>query len=632
VTTTTRPLLGERDLAAPLAWRNGHAVSGHAFLAAAAALAERLPPQGRAINLCQDRLHFALGLAACLQRGQTSLMPPNALPATLRQLPAEGAPPYVLADDAELDSGGLPVVRVDFDIGHPAPTPASATEVPRVAAALEAVCLLTSGSTGAPQPHGKRFGPLVLNIGAEAARLAEWLGRPSLHGLNIVATVPAQHSYGLESSVLLALLGGASFDAGRPFYPADIAAVLARLPRPRALVTTPFHLKALVQSGVALPVVDLVLSATAPLSPQLAAAAEAAMHGCLGEIYGCTEAGQVAARRTTQGDQWTTLGELRITREAMPDGDERFVVQGGHVTEPTPLADLLVLHDERRFQLLGRANDLIHVAGKRSSLAHLNFHLNRIEGVEDGAFWLPEAGDLPSERSDVEAVHRPIAFVVAPRLTARQVIAALRKEIESAFVPRRVVHVEALPREATGKLTVGTLRQFALATLQAAGVPTAQARSAAGRQAAVESEMQGDGDGENNGASEQEADAAFPIADDHPAFAGHFPGQPLLPGVALLSLVLRALDRRPALRARLGAEPPLVIEQVKFLAPVGPGDTVHVRLRAHGTGVAFECRVGERTAARGQLGRGEGPSGHAPGAAEDHPSASAAARSPQGPA
>jgi hypothetical protein len=61
--------------------------------------------------------------------------------------------------------------------------------------------------------------------------------------VNIVATVPPQHSYGFESSVLLALLGGAAFDSGRPFYPADIVAALERLPRPRALVTTPFHLK-----------------------------------------------------------------------------------------------------------------------------------------------------------------------------------------------------------------------------------------------------------------------------------------------------------------------------------------------------------------------------------------------------
>jgi acyl-coenzyme A synthetase/AMP-(fatty) acid ligase len=109
---------------------------------------------------------------------------------------------------------------------------------------------------------------------AEAERLADLMGLPSLAGLNIVATVPPQHSYGFESSVLLALLGGAAFDSGRPFYPADIVAALERLPRPRALVTTPFHLKTLLLSGLELPPVDLVLSATAPLSPQLAAEAE----------------------------------------------------------------------------------------------------------------------------------------------------------------------------------------------------------------------------------------------------------------------------------------------------------------------------------------------------------------------
>ncbi|MBI5719809.1 MAG: acyl-CoA synthetase [Burkholderiales bacterium] len=661
----TLPLLAERDLAAPLAWRDGRPVSGHAFLAAAARLAERLPAEGRPINLCQDRLHFALGLAAALQRGQASLMPPNALPATLRQLPADGPPPYVLADAQGLDSGGLPVVQVGFDEAAAAlaSAPAPATPMPRIDAALEAVCLLTSGSTGAPQPHAKRFGPLTLNIGAEAARLAEWLRRPTLHGLAIVATVPAQHSYGLESSVLLALLGGAAFDAGRPFYPADIASALARLPRPRALVTTPFHLKALVQSGVALPPVDLVLSATAPLSPQLAAQAESAMNACLGEIYGCTEAGQVAARRTTEGETWTTLGELRIEREADgsrgdggEDGDdhreeaaERFIVCGGHVTEPTPLADLLVLHDERHFRLLGRANDLIHVAGKRSSLAHLNFHLNRIDGVEDGAFWLPEAGDLPALAggTEVEAVHRPIAFVVAPRLGARQVVEALRAELEPAFVPRRVVHVPALPREATGKLTVSALRTWAIAMLTGAGTPAAASASApapraepapaldegasgAGHEGAGKSEGEGEAESTNERTNERtnESEDEYPIDAAHPAFAGHFPGHPLLPGVVLLSLVMRSVQRRPGWLARLGAasgavsgapaSAPLAIEQVKFLAPVGPGARVRVRLSlapreqgARGAAVTFECRVGEgageHVAARGVLGPGRSP-------------------------
>jgi 3-hydroxymyristoyl/3-hydroxydecanoyl-(acyl carrier protein) dehydratase len=567
VTAAGLPLLAARDLASPLAWRNGAAIGSGQFIAEAQVLAERLPASGRPLNLCQDRYHFALGLAAALLRGQTSLMPPNALPETLRQAPPDGAAPYVMSDDPASGAGELPVLRIERPPGV-----APAREVPLLPASLQAVCLLTSGSTGAPQPHARRWGPLVANVRAEAERLAELMARPSIAGLNVVATVPAQHSYGLESTVLLAWLGGAAFDAGRPFYPADIAEALARLPRPRALVTTPFHLKTLLLSGVALPGVDLVLSATAPLSPQLAATAEAAFGGLLAEIYGCTEAGQVAARRTTAGETWTTLGELRITHDpgSGPD-NERWIVAGGHVVEPTPLADVLELQaprDGRQFRLLGRANDLIHVAGKRSSLAHLNFHLNRIEGVEDGAFWLPD--------DEAEGVVRPVAFVVAPTLTPRQVIGALRAQLEPAFVPRRVVQVAALPREATGKLTAAALRRFALQALAAA----AAADPGSGPSGCTE----------------------FEIPADHPAFAGHFPGRPVLPGAVLLSLVLEALERQPALRSRLGPHPS--IDSAKFLAPVGPGARLVAQLRGHGSGVAFEVHQHGIAVARGQLSAG----------------------------
>ena len=551
--TAALPLLAARELAAPIAWLRGEPVSAALFIAEAQALASQLPPRGRPINLCQDRYRFALGLAAALLRGQTSLMPPNALPETLQQLQADPNPadaPYALVDDAALDVGGLTALFVARPAGV-----LPATSVPLIAADLEAVCLLTSGSTGPPQPHGKRWGPLVANIAAEAARLAELIEQPSVAGLNILATVPAQHSYGFESSVLLALLGGAAFDAGRPFYPADIADALRMLPQPRALVTTPFHLKTLLLAGVALPPVDLVLSATAPLSPQLAAQAEQAFDGRLVEIYGCTEAGQVAARRTTAGDTWTALGELRLWREDTGAG-ERFLVAGGHVTLPTPLADVLVLHDERRFRLLGRANDLIHVAGKRSSLAHLNFHLNRIEGVDDGAFWMPD--------DEADGVTRPVAFVVAPALSARQIVLALREHLEPAFVPRRVVHVDALPREATGKLTVQTLARFARERLA--------------------------------------DDTEIEIPADHPSFAGHFPGQPVLPGVVLLSLLMQAVAARPALRDKLGATPQ--IDQVKFLAPVGPGARLRVVLHEQDRRLDFELRHGDITVARGQLSAG----------------------------
>ena len=63
------------------------------------------------------------------------------------------------------------------------------------------------------------------------------------------------------------------------------------------------------------------------------------------------------------------------------------------------------------------------------------------------------------------------------------------------------------------------------------------------------------------------------VAADHPAFAGHFPGQPLLPGVVLLAEVLEVLLRRRA--AALGPQPR--VSAVKFLAPVRPGAALEVR-------------------------------------------------------
>jgi acyl-coenzyme A synthetase/AMP-(fatty) acid ligase/3-hydroxymyristoyl/3-hydroxydecanoyl-(acyl carrier protein) dehydratase len=545
------PLLAARELAAPLAWRRGVAISAAAFLGQAQALARQLPASGRPINLCQDRYGFALGLAAALLRGQTSLMPPNALPETLATLLEQGEEtqhrPYAMVDDAALDVGGLQRVFV-----KPDETANDATEVPAIPTDLEAVRLLTSGSTGTPQAHGKRWGALALNIAAEAERLAELCGRASLAGLTLVATVPAQHSYGFESTVLLALLGGACFDAGRPFYPADIATALAAVPAPRALVTTPFHLKTLLQAGVELPPVALLLSATAPLSPQLAQQAEAATGGTLVEIYGCTEAGQVATRRTTAGQTWQTLGQLRVERDPA-SLEERFLVSGGHVLEPTPLADVLDLQTPTHFGLLGRANDLIHVAGKRSSLAHLNFHLNRIAGIEDGVFWMPE------EQAD--GIARPVAFVVSSALDAKQVVELLREHIEPAFLPRRVVQVSALPRDATGKLSAQALARFARDALCKGG--------------------------------------HFFVAADHPVFAGHFPGQPVLPGVALLAFVMRALDEQPLLAARLGATPQ--INNVKFLSPVMPGTALQVLLVPQGSGVGFELQAGGLVAAKGLL-------------------------------
>lgn len=92
---------------------------------------------------------------------------------------------------------------------------------------------------------------------------------------------------------------------------------------------------------------------------------------------------------------------------------------------------------------------------------------------------------------------------------------------------------------------------------------------------------------------------AIRVPADHPAFAGHFPGQPLLPGVSLLSEVLEAVMRDPALSARVGSAPRL--GAVKFLAPVRPGATLALQFESTAAALRFELREGERAVASGHF-------------------------------
>jgi len=441
----TIPLLSHGSPTAVVAYRAGLPVSAQRFVSDAQHLARRLPPGQHVLNVCVDRYHFAVGLAACLISERISLLPSTHTAEVIGQLASFAPDVFCLTDDRRCEIA-LPRVYYPQAPAAGMPDAQMAWAVPEIPVTQLAAIVFTSGSTGTPLPYKKTWGRLARCVIDGAPRLGLADGRS--HAL--VGTVPAQHMYGFESTVLLALLTGNALGAERPFYPADIAAAVAAVPRPRSLVTTPVHLRALLAAEVALPPVELIVSATAPLERDLARDIEARYRTCLLEIYGSTETGQIATRRTAESAAWRLWPNVRLHV-----ANDQVFAQGGHVEQLTPMHDLIEITDAQEFLLHGRTADLVNVAGKRSSFGFLNSQLNAIPGVTDGAFFLRETANGST------GVARLGAVVVAPGLSAAALTEELRRRIDPVFLPRPLLIVEQLPRNATGKLPRHALLELA---------------------------------------------------------------------------------------------------------------------------------------------------------------------------
>lgn len=406
------------------------------FLRDVASLAARLPAHKYVLNLCTDRYRFMVGFAAALSRQQISLLPPSDAPGVLKTLAADYPDLYALTDTLRPPFPSVVYPdRFEDDGAMP--------DMPMLPGGQPALILFTSGSTGRPKAVPKSWGTLVRS----AQTAGDRLGMPQLGRAILIGTVPHQHSYGLESTILLGLQHGLIVDAGRPLYPGDIRIAIEAAARPRVLVTTPVHLRALVAEPGGMPPVDLVLSATAPLSVELAAQAENCFRAPLVEIYGCTEAGQIATRRSVHEPQWQCFDSVRLSQDSRGTWADGPSVQGTVL-----LHDTIERTGSAAFLLGGRSADLVDVAGKRTSLAHLNHLLLGIEGVKDGAFFMPEP--------DGQHIVRLMAVAVAPGLRSEAVLRALRERIDAAFLPRPLVLVDKLPRNALGKLPRETLLQL----------------------------------------------------------------------------------------------------------------------------------------------------------------------------
>lgn len=553
------PLLAHHDGDAAVAFGSAGVRSADQLRADVARVAAVLPaaePDDAREILCvaSDRYHFTVALLAAWQRGHRVALPPNAQRELLCSLAADPAISLVIHDTDEM--AGLDLRELLAEAGR-----ASASEPAELAplpAERRLVTVWTSGSTGDHQRHAKTAGQLF----AEALTLAEHFGlAQERDGLRVVATVPSHHIYGLLFSVLVPLVSGGSFLRETPLHAGVVRAALERT-RASVLVSVPAHLRAMgILDPGALPNLSRVFSSGAALLPATARMLSERFGLRVTEVLGSTETGGIAWRTSCidpDSEQaaravWTPLPG--VTLDVGPEGhmliDSPFLPPAG--PRPWQTADRIepVAPPESagsagsaaivRFRHLGRVDGVVKIGGKRVALAEIERRLHDIAGVEDAAVSVVEVAGARGMET--------VALVVAPGLSPEQLRSELRRWLDPVVIPRRLRLVDALPREANGKLTRRRL-------LEELARPRPRVRGL-----------------ESQAVADEPGLFEVYVPRDLHALRGHFPGSPVVPGVLELEL---ARERASELWPELGRL--CAVRRLKFVRPLRAGQRVGLRL------------------------------------------------------
>ena len=370
---------------------------------------------------------------------------------------------------------------------------------------MDELTFYTSGSSGTAKPIVRTMETLRKDAAALVRMFPEiWGERPA-----VVSTAPTDHMFGRLWRVLAPEQAGSPSDPETVISAEQLLAAQEKYGR-FLFVTTPSFLEKIIAhpdvGSLAGALVGIVTSGGL-LRAETSRAATETFGVCPLEIFGSTEAGTVAFRRQAEGEEWTLAEGV----EATADGEGRIVVSSPYLDEcPFTMSDAVVFTRPGRFRLLGRTDRRVKILEDFVSLPDVETRLEahplveraRVESVGES---VPRLGALLvlSEKGRAE-----LACGTHGALVAR-----LRREllpvVGPAAFPRRIRFVRTLPVNGRGKTTAADARRELAAWCREPAV-------LAWRQTA------------------DELSATFVFPPDCECFDGHFPGCPILPGVAQL--------------------------------------------------------------------------------------------------
>jgi acyl-coenzyme A synthetase/AMP-(fatty) acid ligase len=558
------------DIERPLMSRAGSAATRYEFLQrvrAWQATFVALPGRRYALHE-EDCFEFAAALLGAWHAEKVVYLPADTLVSTLQALAAQvdgfagtfanAIRPDSVQPDADQPASGQPNSdQPDSRLQSPdAVWPDLDPEIGRLV-------LYTSGSGGDPVAIGKCLRQLDDEIAALESRFGTLIGDAQVHG-----TVSHQHIYGLLFRVLWPLATARLLATHRLVYPEQIAALAGS--QPAVLVSSPALLKRLPEAvdwSSTRSALRAVFSSGGPLPAEARMAVGGLWGQSVIEVFGSTETGGIASR-SSDGDVWQPLPGV----ECRLDGSQLYV-RSRHLADD----EWLRTQDRAQwvgdgFRLLGRADRLVKLEERRISLDAIERAL-LVDSLIEAARVLLFAG----------ARDRIVAVVVLSE-SGRTLLASagrktliehlrdiLRPQVDPIAIPKLWRFVEALPSNAQGKVPMKQL-----ADLFRANRPLQQWH-------------------------EQSSNAArlqLAITADLAVFDGHFPGMPVLPGVAMVDWAIEYG------RMAFGISAPFLrMEALKFQHLVRPETQLQLELGWRGeTGaLAFSFRSPQGTHAVGRI-------------------------------
>lgn len=458
----------------------------------------------RVILINEDRRLFLAGFLAALAADIPLVLPHSKASGVLEELctPSD----MILNDDLSVRDSSTSIPLTEIDITQ------------------AKIIFFTSGSTGKPKSINKT----LLQLRTEIALLEDLWG-VDCSSARFLSTVPHHHIYGLLFSLLWPVCAGYPIHLQTIHFWEDLMGIYTP---GDVLISSPSHLGRLSPLLLDSPplVFCRIFSSGAPLP--FAAAQQSYHHlGVLPtEILGSTETGGIAYRQQEDNETpWTPFPGIRIAQ----NNDECLSLVSPYLPDNREFQtqDRIILHDDQSFVLLGRADRIVKIEGKRVSLDEIETNLMALEEIT-------QAKVVPLLRTNNGSSHKDelgAVVILSPKgidlLENRgkaqlgiHLRHSLKETCEPVAIPRKWRFVSEMPLTSHGKMNLQILQDL----FGSEKSPQNKERISMKLGTILNPEVMCTNKSENS------AQLTLHIPADLAYFEGHFTNAPLVPGVVQL--------------------------------------------------------------------------------------------------